>query len=97
MGVLFHRLIKKDLRTALAYYDAAGGEKLGDHFFAEVEAIVDKARENPRRFHFVAEGLRRAPLKSFPYHFLYEERNALVRFLVLRHDSHHPRFGLGRR
>jgi len=34
MGVLFHRLIKKDLRTALAYYDAAGGEKLGDRFFA---------------------------------------------------------------
>jgi len=41
-------------------------------------------KENPRRFHFVAEGLHRAPLKSFPYHFLYEERNALVRFLVLR-------------
>ena len=97
MGVVFHRLVQMDLRAALAYYDAVGGSKLGDRFFAEVEAVVRKVQENPGRYHFVVDRFRRAPMHSFPYHFLYEERAAQVRFLVLRHDSRHPRFGLGRR
>lgn len=33
----------------------------------------------------------------FPYHFLYEEDQRKIRFLVLRHDKRHPNFGLRRR
>jgi hypothetical protein len=97
MGAIFHRLFKKDLRIALAYYDAEGGAKLGDRFFDDVQATVAKVMQNPCGFHFVDEGLRRASLESFPYHFIYEERGAVVRFLVLRHDRRHPSFGLRRR
>lgn len=97
MGVIFHVLIKKDLRAALDYYDSEGGIKLGDRFFEELEASVARVVENPRRHHFVDEGLRRAPLHSFPYHFLYEERDGGIHFLVLRHDKRHPSFGLKRR
>jgi hypothetical protein len=97
MEVVFHELIKKDLRTALAYYDFEGGRKLGDRFFEDVEATVAKVIRNPGRCHFVAEGLRRATLEAFPYHFLYEENGDLVCFLVLRHDRQHPCFGTRRR
>ncbi|MFO1490965.1 MAG: type II toxin-antitoxin system RelE/ParE family toxin [Kiritimatiellia bacterium] len=96
MNVIFHELIKKDLRAALSYYDAEGGSRLGDRFFEEVEAIVAKVIGNPRGFHFVAEGLRRAALASFPYHFLYEEDESHVQFLVLRHDKRHPGLGMKR-
>jgi hypothetical protein len=97
MDVSYHELIKKDLRAALAYYDSEGGAKLGDRFFDDVEASAARVIENPRRFHFAAEGLRRAPLAIFPYHFLYEEHGGLIYFLVLRHDRRHPSFGLRRR
>jgi plasmid stabilization system protein ParE len=97
VDIVFHRLVQRDLRAALAYYDEAGGSKLGDRFFADVEALVQKIQENPRRYHFFSAQFRRAPLSSFPYHFLYEERGGQVRVLVLRHDSRHPRFGLDRR
>ena len=96
MRVIFHQLIKKDLRAALSYYDAEGGSRLGDRFFAEVESVVAAVRTHPRGCHFAAEGLRRAGLNSFPYHFLYEEGEAFVHFLVLRHDQRNPCFGLQR-
>ena len=96
MRVIFHQLIKKDLRAALGYYDAEGGSRLGDRFFAEVETVVAEVSANPRSCHFAEDGLRRAGLESFPYHFLYEEGESFIHFLVLRHDQRHPRFGLRR-
>ena len=96
MRVIFHQLIKKDLRAALGYYDGEGGSRLGDRFFSEVEAVVAEVRTNPRGFHFADEGLGRAGLRSFPYHFLDEEGESFIQFLVLRHDQRHPSFGLRR-
>jgi len=96
MEVIYHELIKKDLRAALAYYDTEGGPILGDRFFHEVETLTAKVLANPQAFHFAADGLRRAALESFPYHFLYEEIGNFVYFLVLRHDRRHPSYGVRR-
>ncbi|WP_035614616.1 type II toxin-antitoxin system RelE/ParE family toxin [Haloferula sp. BvORR071] len=97
MKVIFHRRIQRDLRTALDYYEAEAGAALGDRFFADAEAAVSSVLENPRGFHFVADGLRRASFKNFPYHFVFEEELGRVRFLVLRHDKRHPIYGLRRK
>ena len=96
MRVIFHRRIQRDLRTALEYYEEEAGSTLGDRFFAEAEAVVSSVLKNPKRFHFVADGLRRASFTSFPYHFVFEEDPGRVRFLVLRHDKRHPGYGLRR-
>lgn len=42
MSVIFHKLIKKDLKVALTYYDSEGGAKLGDRFFEDVEATITR-------------------------------------------------------
>ncbi|MEI7911379.1 MAG: hypothetical protein WCK77_17230 [Verrucomicrobiota bacterium] len=97
MEIIYHDQIKRDLRAAMAYYDAEGGCRLGDRFFDEVEATVARVGGNPQGCHFAAAGLRRAALDSFPYHFLYEEDGSCVWFLVLRHDRQHPHFGLKRK
>ena len=98
MEVIFHRLIQSDLKAALSYYDAEGGSKLGDRFFEDAEATVARVIHHPRGFHYIEENLRRrASLSSFPYHFIYEETAGHIRFLVLRHDKRHPKFGLRRR
>lgn len=97
MDVIYHRGIKRDLRSALSFYDTEGGSKLGDRFFTEAEDAVALVLENPKRFHWIDDGLRRASLSSFPYHFIFEENDRSVRFLVLRHDKRHPSFGLRRR
>ena len=97
MGVIFHRQIQKDLRKALVFYETEGGSKLADRFFDESENAAAKVLEIPQGFHFIAEGLRRISLESFPYHFVFEESRQAVRFLVLRHDKRKPSFGLRRR
>ncbi|WP_367873600.1 hypothetical protein [Luteolibacter sp. Populi] len=97
MKVIYHRGIKRDLRSALTFYEQEGGGKLEDRFFAEAEETVASVLRNPQRYHYIARDLRRAALSSFPYHFVFEEDVRRIRFLVLRHDKQHPRFGLGRR
>lgn len=97
MEIIYHRRIQKDLRSALSFYEDEGGSKLGDRFFEEAERTVGRVIRNPQGFHFAAPNLRRASFESFPYHFLYEEDQHKIRFLVLRHDKRHPNFGLRRR
>lgn len=97
MEIIYHRLLEKDLEQAIKYYESKGGERLGERFFKEAEAAIDSVIEQPGRYHIVEGGFRRAPLKSFPYHFLYAETLIDLRFLILRNDRRHPRYGLSRR
>lgn len=97
MDVIFHRRIQHDLRAALSFYDSEGGSVLGDRFFADAEAATLKAIANPEGHHFISPKFRRVSLDVFPYHFIYEESQSMVRFVVLRHDKRHPSFGLRRK
>lgn len=93
MALIFHRLVQKDLRTVLEYYTEEGGAPLADRFFAEIEALVACIARDPKTFHQVPHGLRRANMIRFPYHFLFRESIAGVRILILRHHKRHPKFG----
>jgi len=95
--LIYHRLIQRDLQSALGYYDGVGGPKLGDRFFSEVEAAVAAIMRNPQGHHFSDGGLRRVSLGSFPYHILYEADDEIIWVAVLRHDRRHPNFGLRRK
>ncbi|MGA2864953.1 MAG: type II toxin-antitoxin system RelE/ParE family toxin [Verrucomicrobiota bacterium] len=96
MGLTFHRLIRKDLRSVLAYYEEAVGPELARRFYQEFEELVAAIERNPRRFHLVATMLRRANFRSFPYHLLFRETEAGPRVLVLRHHRRHPDHGAER-
>lgn len=97
MRLILHRLVEKDLRLVLRYYEEEGGLTLADRFFTEADALIAEIAGHPTRFHPISQGLRRANLKMFPYHFLFRETPAGVRVLVLRHHKRHPNFGLERR
>ncbi len=97
MNLHFHRAVQADVRLALQYFDREGGTKLGDRFFAEVQATHDRIATSPTRFGFFKDDLRRARLHVFRYHFLFRIVGDEVRVLVLRHNRRHPEFGLTRR
>ena len=96
MEVTFHRLIPRDLRAALTYYEREGGTVLGDRFFGEVEQCVVSIRNRPEGHHFSDGGYRRAALETFPYHILYEVDFSGIWIAILRHDRRHPSYGLRR-
>jgi len=96
MDVAFHRLIARDLRAALIYYEREGGSVLADRFLAEVEQCIERIRDRPDGHHFSDGGYRRASLKAFPYHILYEVDSYRIWIAILRYDRRHPNFGLQR-
>ncbi len=98
MRLTFHRLLQKDLRSALSYYDDVAGPQLAGRFYDEFEGLVAAIERNAGRFHVVASSpLRRANFRSFPYHLLFRETASGARVLVLRHHRRHSDYGLERK
>ena len=95
MEVIYHPLVRGDVQQAQIYYLKISA-RLGDEFHAELRHTINRAAENPLRFHPVGEGFRRANLKRFPYHVLYEIRPECVRVMLVRHNKRHPQYGLPR-
>ena len=95
MRVVYHRKVQQDVNAILRHYDRIS-EPLGDEFWEELMAFIQRVAENPERFHFETPTLRRANLKRFPYHFLYRVTAGGIRVTVVRHHKQHPRRGLDR-
>lgn len=96
MEVVFHPLVKRDLLEALAYYKGVS-EGLAGEFDHEVRFILTQAIVNPLRFHLVDQGFRRANLRRFPYHILYEVHAENLRVMHIRHNKRHPNYGSERK
>jgi hypothetical protein len=65
MEVIYHPLVRGDVEKALTYYRKICA-RLADEFHAELRDIINRAAENPLRFHLANEGFRRANLNRFP-------------------------------
>lgn len=96
MSLKLHPRVHRDVSAIVRYYDFHS-DRAGDRFLAEVEAAFAAISANPERFHFIAPGYRRANVKSFPYHLLFEVKHHQVRVVVVRHHRRHPDYGLRRR
>ena len=95
MEVIYHPLVKRDITEALNYYDRIS-TRLADEFQAEMYSIIAQAETNPLRFHPTQRGFRRANLRRFPYHVLYEVRADSLRVMHVRHNKRHPDYGMQR-
>lgn len=96
MEVKYHPAVRWDLlEAARKYYEIS--PRLAEEFDAELKATIAKAAEYPLRFHPTDYGFRRANLKHFPYHFLYDIQPGFIRVMIVRHHKRHPDFGLDRK
>jgi plasmid stabilization system protein ParE len=95
MDVTYHPLVRGDVEEALSYYHKVCA-RLADEFHAELPDLIHRAAVHPLRFHQVDQGFRRASLRRFPYHVLYEVHLDCVRVMLVRHNKRHPRYGLSR-
>lgn len=96
-SAVFHRLVQRDMDSVLRYYREEASDAVADRFFGTFLDTLGKAVLNPKQFHPISGGLRRANIPGFPYHLLYRETLFGIRVLVLRHDRRRPSYGLGRR
>ena len=95
MEVNFHPLVKRDMAEALRYYDGVSTRLAEDR--EEVLVIIAEAAANPLRFHLAGQDFRRANLRRFPYHILYEIRTDVLFVMHIRHNKRHPQYGMERK
>lgn len=96
MKLRFHRLVQSDVDDAMIYYERVGNRMLVEDFYDEVIAFANTAAALPTKFHPISSRFRRANLKRFPYHLLYEIRRDYVFVTVVKHHSRRPSFGTRR-
>ena len=61
MTLIFHRLVQRDLRIVLRYYEEEGGSPLADRFFMELERLTLEIHKNPTKFQLRHSRLTPAP------------------------------------
>ena len=81
---------------ALRYYWEIS-PRLADDFEDEVRLIVSEAATNPLRFQPSERDFRRANLRRFPYHVLYEAHRNSIRVMHVRHNKQHPDYNIDRK
>jgi len=96
MEVAYHPLVRGDVIAILRYYRAVSLD-LADEFHDELRLTINRAAENPLRFHSTGKGFRRANLIRFPYHVIYEVRPDGIRVMIVRHNKRRPDFGMERK
>ena len=95
MEIVYHPLVRQDVSEIRRYYRGIS-PRLADEFRDELRALIDLAAQNPARFAPTAQGFRRANLKRFPYHVLYDIQGEGLRVMLVRHHKRHPRYGMDR-
>jgi plasmid stabilization system protein ParE len=91
--VVYHPAVQGDVSRILRHYDSIN-DHLGDEFWEELNAFIQRAAATPQHFHFQAGNRRRVNLRRFPYHFLFREIPDGIRITVVRHHKQHPELGL---
>ena len=83
-----------ELRAAVVWF-VRSRPGLGEQFFAEVGRVLELIRRQPgvgapiNRVH-AACGVRRVPLRRFPYFVVYRERNGEIQVVAFAHTSRKP-------
>lgn len=95
MEVIYHPLVRRDVLEVMCYYQAIS-DRLANEFEDDLRATINHAKANPHRFPAFHLGFRRANLKRFPYHILYEADEAALRVMLVRHHKRNPEFGIHR-
>ena len=96
MEIKFHPQVHRDLAEVLRYYHEVS-DQLEDEFDEEVRFVIGQVSINPLRFHLADRGFRRANLRRFPYHILYEVRSEILIVMHIRHNKRHPDYGKQRK
>ncbi len=95
MKARFHRLARRELKSAVEYYnrEEAG---LGDRFGTTIRNAVDELRADPQRWPVFEWRIRRYVVRKFPSVLLYAESGGSILVAAVMHTSRRPGYWKGR-
>jgi toxin ParE1/3/4 len=78
-----------DLEEAAQWYEQRS-PGLGTNLIAQVRATLTRIGDNPDLYTEVYNGIRRAPLRRFPYSLFYRRLDDRVQVIAVFHDRRDP-------
>jgi toxin ParE1/3/4 len=101
MILSFHKEAEQEFEAALNFYQVEAGRAISKGFLNEVVRISKLLQEYPEFGTPVsslsASGLRRYPLKRFPYDLMYRVKGDTIRILAVAHQHRKPGYWQGRK
>jgi len=90
LRVVFRRAAQAEFLEAAAWYEQQR-TGLGEDFLREVETAIDRAAESPLMYPLVADDVRRAVTRRFPYSIFFRNRGDVLVVLAVFHGRRDPR------
>ena len=96
MIVSTHPLAEEELVGGAVYYAKEANAALGEDFIGEFERSIALLRQYPRIGSPWRGGLRRLPMRRFPYSVVYTLSGEVIRVVAVAHQSRRPGYWRGR-
>ena len=96
MIVSTHPLADEELVDGAVYYARQVNAALAGDFITEFERSVALLRQYPRIGSPWRGGLRRLPMRRFPYSVVYTLSSEVIRVVAVSHQSRRPGYWRGR-
>lgn len=87
--VIFRRLAKSDMESAIEWYNSKRNG-LGNQLLLAIEACLERVATDPERFPLIYKRLRKARVTRFPYQVLYLFDNDSVIVVAIFHAKRDP-------
>lgn len=81
MNLTIRKEAEQEINRAFTWYEQQRGG-LGAHFAAELERALQRIQQHPGLYPPAYRGIRKIPLRTFPYNIYYLARD--TRLIVLR-------------
>jgi hypothetical protein len=89
------KVAQKELDDAFEYYESQMSG-LGDEFFEEFEAAIQRIEEFPEAWHPFSPTIRRCQFNRFPYGVVYHIGKTGILVLAVAHLHRRPNYWRGR-
>jgi len=89
MKFAFHPDARLEYREAAAFYERRR-PGLGAAFTCEIESVIEQILEQPERWRFIEQDVRRRLAHKFPYGVLYTVESDSILIVAVAHGSRKP-------
>jgi toxin ParE1/3/4 len=96
MRISVHAEAKTELADGRNFYQTQAGRVLATDFIEEYDRMANLLGRYPEFGTSFGDGVRKQPMKRFPYNIMYRIRGEVLRILAIAHQSRSPFYWRGR-
>lgn len=89
MRIVFSQGAQRDFQEGLHWYKKRS-DKAAEGFITSMEQALERITAHPERFRLIAENIRQAPLKRYPYRFIFRDLPDCIKVYAVAHDKRRP-------